>query len=345
MKKEYRDFAKEVFIKKYIKENERAPSSTEINKFLISFRKENPEIDIYGFSEKNLSKKKFLHEGSYSEENQDFDFCIKDLKVQDKKISKIIETLDISKYSFTSFIKRSMSNLDRIEKKLNNLIINYSNSDLFLHSVEESFKDHSNINLKDSTVDIFNGYATLKNKPEYLDLSSASSRYSFRTKNSRIKQGSNFDVKEILRSNGKEWIASCICKEAKGRVGLQIELDLKEKDGLYLGAIVIEGKSLEINSKTYYGIEVKERDGTYRAVIPRIKRFSNGENFTHINEEKISNIRITMLKEACDEKIKDFYKYSFNIDKIKIRTDRFEKHKEGILYAGPYKVVDSLEKI
>ena len=220
--------------------------------------------------------------------------------------------IDTSVYNFKSFLKRSMNKLNLFESRLNSLIINYSNSDLFLHSVEEEFNNHDFIDLQNTTLDVMNGYATLKSKPEYYGLETASANFKYRTKNTLISSGANQKVKEILVQNGKEWVGSCITRESSGRVVLEIEIDFKEK--INIGSIVIDGRPMDVNSKTYYGIEVAEGNKSYRAIQPRIKRFSNGENFSNLNEKKISKVRISLIKENSDEKMGGGHRYIFNIN-------------------------------
>lgn len=339
MKQKYLLAAKEKFIKEYLKENHVVPNSTEINQHLIEFRKENPEIETYGMAGAFLEKYSFLESSSAAKENQNLGFVKKDIQIQEEYLKTNMSRIDTSVYNFKSFLKRSMNKLNLFESRLNSLIINYSNSDLFLHSVEEEFNNHDFIDLQNTTLDVMNGYATLKSKPDYYGLEAASANFKYRTKNTLISSGANQKVKEILVQNGKEWVGSCITRESSGRVVLEIEIDLKEK--INIGSIVIDGRPMDVNSKTYYGIEVAEGNKSYRAIQPRIKRFSNGENFSNLNEKKISKVRISLIKENSDEKMGGGHRYIFNINSIKIRKDFFKSNQEGVLYAGPYEVKDS----
>lgn len=339
MKQKYLMKVKERFIKEYLKSNGVVPNATEINQYLIEFKKENPEIETYGMSGAFLQKYSFLEASSATKENQNLELIKEDIEIQEEYLKSNMSRIDTSVYNFKSFLKRSMNKLNLFESRLNSLIINYSNSDLFLHSIEEEFNNHDNVDLEKTTLDVMNGYATLKSKPEYFGLETASASFKYRTKNTLISSGANNKVKEILVQNGKEWVGSCITRESSGRVVLEIEIDLKEK--VDIGSIVIDGRPMEVNSKTYYGIEVAESNKSYRAIQPRIKRFSVGENFTNLNERKISKIRISLIKENSDEKMNGSYRYIFNINSIKIRKDFFKTNEEGVLYAGPYEVKDN----
>jgi len=339
MKQSYLLAVKEKFIKEYLQANGNVPNATEINQYLIEFKKDNPEIETYGMSGAFLEKYSFLESSSATKENENLGFIKKDIQIQEGYLKDNMSRIDTSVYNFKSFLKRSMNKLNVFESRLNSLIINYSNSDLFLHSVEEEFNDHNFVDLENTTLDVMNGYATLKSKPDYYGLEAASASFKYRTKNTLISSGANKKVKEILVQNGKEWVGSCITRESSGRVVLEIEIDLKEK--IDIGSIVIDGRPMDVNSKTYYGIEVAESNKSYRAIQPRIKRFSTGENFTNLNEKKISKIRISLIKENSDEKMGGGHRYIFNINSIKIRKDFFSKNQEGVLYAGPYEVKDS----
>ena len=341
MNKSYSKIITKLFVKDYLKKHSRVPTESQINEYLINFQKTNPQINFYGASGSFLKKYSFLEKTSAKKVNHNMEIVAEDLDYHSKESKSIVRLLDADKSYVQSYLNRTSSSLDSIEKRLNNLLINYSDSDIFLHSVYEDFRSQDFLNLNNSSVDFFNGYCTLNSKKEYIDLGGREVEYTFRSSLKKISQGSNFEVKEILSSNGKEWVAEFVSEEMQGRVVLEIEIDLKEEEGLYIGSLMIQGKSIETNSKMYYGTEVEVENSSYRSIQPRIKRFSTGENFTCINEEKVKRIRISLIKESYDVKKQGGgYSYVFNISKIKIRKDRFEKT-VGTMYAGPYEVLNS----
>jgi len=341
MNKSYSKIITKFFVKDYLKKNNRVPTESQINEYLIGFQKKNPQVNFYGASGSFLKKYSFLEKASAEKINKNMETVAEDLDYHAKESKSIVGLLDADKCYVQSYLNRTSSSLDSIEKRLNNLLINYSSSDIFLHSISEDFKSQDFLNLNNSSVDFFNGYCTLNSKKEYIDLGGKEIKYSFRSSLKRVSQGSNFEVKEILTSNGKEWIAEFVSSEMQGRVVLEIDIDLKEQEGLYIGSLMIQGKAMETNSKMYYGTEVEVENSSYRAIQPRIKRFSTGENFTCINEENVKRLRISLIKESYDVKKQGGgYSYLFNISKIKIRKDKIEKT-SGTMYAGPYEVLNS----
>lgn len=345
-KNKYKKLIIEHYVKAYIEENGMVPSQTEINQFLISFTKKSPDLLTYGLSEQLTEKYSFLEVSSASKANKNFTSFKYDLKYQDESLVDFIKTLDISKYNLKSYLTRTSDSLSKLEARLNSLIINYSNSDIFLHSVEENFKSHDKVDLKESTASCFKGYCTLDGRASYYDLSSCSVKYDFRTKNKKLSSGTNVELKKILENNGSECTIEFVTTQRVGRVSLEVTLDFNESEGLYVGSSIISGSAIENNSKVYYGTEVEVFTKSFRAITPRVKRFSSGENFTSINEPKVKKMRFTFMKEAADREVGDgVYVYVFNISKLKIRKDSIEKN-YGELLCGPYDVIsDSGEPI
>lgn len=340
MNLQYKQIVSKIFIKEYVARYGRVPNDIELAQHLLEIEKAYPAIDFYGASGSFSKKYNFLERMSSSLTNSNMQLLAEDVSKQEKEIKSLVKDLDINKSSLKSYLKRSSTMLSSFERRLNNLLINYSNSDIFLHSIDEDFLNHNNVDLKNSSVDFFKGYCTLYNKKEYMDLNNISASFAFRTNSKKISEGANCEVKEILTANGKEWIAEFITSESSNRVVLEIELDLMEADGVYVGSLILEGSSIEKNGKLYYGTQVQCGNKSYKSIEPRIKRFSSGENFTNINQEGVRKIKISLIKETFDHIKRDStYSYVFNLSKIKIRKDFFTS-KEGIMYAGPYEIRD-----
>lgn len=340
MNAQYKQIVSKIFIKEYVKEHGYVPSDIELAQHLLDIEKAYPDMNFYGASGSFSKKYNFLERMSASLVNRNMELIAEDINKQEKELKGLAKDLDVNKSSLRSYLKRSSTALSKFERRLNNLLINYSNSDIFLHSIDEDFLDHNNVDLTNSSVDFFKGYCTLYNKKEYMDLNNVSASFSFRSNSKKISEGANCEVKEILSANGKEWIAEFVTNEPSNRVVLEIELDLMEAEGVYVGSLILEGSSIEKNGKLYYGTQIQCGNKSYKGIEPRIKRFSSGENFTNINQEGVKKIKVSLIKETFDHvKTDSTYSYVFNLSKIKIRKDSFTS-REGVMYAGPYEIKD-----
>lgn len=337
---EYEQELKRRIIKKFIKENKKAPTKSQIQFLVDQELKRYTNLNRYGFSGFDIEKVKFKEPISSSMENSNRDLIVSDLNVSKRKIENLNTSIQDNFLFANKNLKRISGFLDSLEQQLNRLILLNSSADLFLYGVEENFESLSNVDFEKTTAFVTQGYATLSKESleiiensEYTITSSISS-------NKGILGNVEIEPASSLKAADGVYYKNVIQAQTFDDA-VQLNLFFAFKKRTYIGEVKIVGDSIESNSKCYYNVSYSTANESYKEIKPKNKRFSSGENYTSVGRE-VLGIKISLIKEKADDidfLMKKFI-YNFCLDSIEFTKNKFKKNASSVLYAGPYEIFD-----
>ena len=336
----YSEELKRKNIQEFIKENGYAPSREQIKELEREAYKKYTDLSRYGFSGFDIIKTKFKQSFSCEDENSNRKTVQRDFLVANRNIEELDDRIEENHLVFNKNFNRISKFLDKLESKLNRLILLNSDSDMFLYGFEETFENVAKINFEKTDAEVNNGYVTLsKRSLEKIKENEYSLKSSISSSGNLIGEGQLDNINNLKRLDGTYYKALVESKNIDQIVQLNIFVEFKKET--YVGELKITGDSIESNSKTYYNISYNVADESYVAIKPRNKRFSSGENYTAVGK-KVKGFKISLFKEKADiiDNLKNKYYFSFSLDNIEFTKNTFEKNSESILYAGPYEVFD-----
>lgn len=324
-------------VKKFIEEHGYAPSIAQINEMRDMFLKDHPNLTTYGFSGQGIEKIQFQEPLSSSKENRNREMLIMDSKVQKETAKTNYRKLVRGSKTLNKEIDRISNFLEKLESRINRLVLLNSKADMFLYGIEDTFNNVDNVDLERTTAHVEKGYICHK-KDSLLSLKATDFTIrSFAKGKDIVSESSNGGFGALSKKDGAYYQHVVSCSSPTSKVKVNIEYLFKKKT--YVGDIKITGNSIETNSKCYYSIEYATDEGSYVKVKPEKKRFSTGENFTSLGKT-VKKVKIILEKNKADtiDMSKKLNMYLFTLDGIEFTSTRYEKNTISTAYLGPYPV-------
>lgn len=335
--KRYAKALREYNVRKFIEENDYTPSIDQINDLRDSLLKTNPQIRKYGFCGSNLKKFGFQEKLSSTKENKNRDFIFLDLKTQKETIDNNYKSILSANKILNKDVDRLSAFLEKMESKINRLILLNSKADMFLYGVEDTFDNSDNINFEETDAQVEKGYVCLKkSRLESVSEDKYSVRYYCRGSNI-IGETNSGGANALSRKDGQYFQYIAQTKNISNLIEFVLEYSFYEKT--YIGDIKIVGNSIESNSKCYYDIEYSVDGEDYNLLKPGGKRFSSGENFSSLGLE-VKKIKIKFKKNKADSIIefKKTYLYMLTLDSIDFDICEYKPNSISTAMFGPYPV-------
>lgn len=337
---EYQKELKRKNIEKFIKENGYAPNSRQILEMRDESEKTYNNIEKYGFSGFDLNKYEFLKSVSADLENSNRESMYRDLKVSRKRIYALADSMEDDFMFLNKNISRMSAFLDKMESRLNRLILLNSKADLFLYGIEETLDTLQYVDLDKTTAHVERGYATLSKESIKVIGPEEYSIKSYVDSDKTILGNVEFSNPNSLKSKDGIYYKQIVeGREVDQLVKMTLLIQFKKET--YVGEVKITGDSIESNSKQYYNVSYSFAEESFTNIKPRNKRFSSGENYTSIGK-KVKSIKIEFFKNKADsiDRLNKRYLFAFALDSIELTSNRYKKNSESILYAGPYEILN-----
>lgn len=337
---EYDKELKRKNIKKFIRENGYAPNKAQILEMEEISKKKYTDLERYGFSGFDIQKYNFLESGSAEKENSNRDLIYRDLKVKRRNILNLEEEINNNFKFLNRNSSRVSSFLDKLEQRLNRLIMLNSKADLFLYGIEENFETLNYIDIDKSTAHVENGYATLgKESLEKVSSLDYKMKILVNSNKTILSNSALSHIKNLTSLDGSYYKHIVETEELDQIVELSLYIEFRKET--YVGELKIVGDSIESNNKQYYNVSYSASNESYSTIEPSNRRFSSGENYTSIGRN-VRSIKISFIKQKADviDSLNKRYLYNFSLDSIEMTKNKYKKNSESILYAGPYEILD-----
>lgn len=342
----YQETLRKRAVKDFVKETGRSPSRAQLNELMQLGAINYPELDTVGFSSVDLIGKEadFMKESSSSNENVFRLSGYDDLLTIDNKVNDLVDLVEDTQRGFKATSTRVKKLLRKIDKRLNNLLILSGKTDVFVYGIEESFDTHDFVDFSVTDASVESGYVTL-GRAGYnkIDLSEASLTVTPIADNGLLGTKSVGSLTSIRDIDGNVWEYHLETSYSIGRVGLSINIDMK--DPSYVGDIRITGNGIDTNSLTTFRVFYSIDGKAFKETGYGRQEFGTGENQICLGVDNVSKIRIVLEKEGADHSDSQTrHKYIFSIDSLELYTDQYKINQTSTLICGPYSILDEYGK-
>ena len=342
----YQETLRKRAVRDFVKETGRSPSRAQVNELMQLGAINYPELDTVGFSSVDLIGKEadFMKESSSSDENVFRLSGYDDLLTIDNKVNDLVDLVEDTQRGFKATSTRVKKLLRKIDRRLNNLLILSGKTDVFVYGIEESFDTHDFVDFSVTDASVESGYVTL-GRAGYnkIDLSGASLTVTPIADNGLLGTKSVGSLTSIRDIDGNVWEYHLETSYSIGRVGLSINIDMK--DPSYVGDIRITGNSIDTNSLTTFRVFYSIDGKAFKETGYGRQEFGTGENQICLGVDNVSKIRIVLEKEGADHSDSQTrHKYIFSIDSLELYTDQYKINQTSTLICGPYSILDEYGK-
>lgn len=341
---EYQKELKRKNIKEFIDQHGYAPKFEQINELRDIALKKYTNLENYGFSGFELKKFGFQEPVSCEKENLNREIVFRDLSAQRSSIHLLSEDIENTFQYLNKDTERMSSFLDKLESRVNRLVLLNSKADLFLYGIEETLDTLDFIDMKKTTCHVEKGYATLS-KESLTPISNNKYSISARINSNKSTIGNiKFSTpRSLSRKDGTYYKHIVETRNVDQEVKLILEYTFKEET--YVGEVKVCGNSVESNSKTYYKVYYSTALEKPTLIRPERRRFSSGENYTSVGKT-VKSFKIEIIKNKAD--VVDYsankFQFIFCLDSIEFTENQYKKNSTSELYAGPYYVIDEQAK-
>lgn len=343
---QYRKTLRRRVVKKYVQENARSPSRAQVNELMHQGEIDYPGLNLHGFSAVDFvgTDTNFMEESSSSKENVFRESGYDDLVSIDQKAEDLAELIEDGQRSLKATSARVKKLLQKIDRRLNNLLILSGRNDAFVYGVEETFDSHEQVDMNLTTASVEAGYATL-GRSGYTKVDLSNAKFSVTPKSDKgiIGTANITGLSTLKEVDGDLWEYHINTNYATGQVRVLLNIDFDETDGIYIGDLRLTGSTVDSNSITtlevYYSVDGK----SFYSVKPGQIEFGTGENQFSIGIDGIKKIKIELSKSAADHSDGERnHKYIFSLDSIELFTDTYDVSKRSTLVLGPYSIANEM---
>jgi hypothetical protein len=342
------DSIKEFIIKKFIFENDRIPSKSEINFLFKQLQEETPAIEKKGLAATEGSRYFNSNEASNSEAvNSFFKKVILDLEFLDKRFANLV-SLQLENYSDRQRILEDFKNkLKLLEFKINRNILLSSKKDVFAYSIGEYFTEGTLFDYERSTAEISNNNkVTMGYKNIEKDLLNESEiNYTLRHKRgAQVNIETKGTIRDLLIEDDEFLSIKSYSSMDDDIVEFILDLSFKEGKPVQEIKYIIEdiNNNSMLQEEVWYSVDGVNYTGLYELNIPtNIIDKTNTIEMQNSNKEiYFKNIKIIFRKTKSDGKKDNAFYYSFVMDYIGLQKIAYKLKKESVFYCGPYEIKD-----
>ena len=329
---------KENLIKEFIKDNNRAPTVSEINFLKYEFSKENPKYFEAGLN----AGTKFIFDQQVNKESSvnNFNESISKYIQEQKFITNYLKDLDKESEGifrvYNNKFSEMLKEIKSMERVINKNLLLHSKDDIYTNGIVESFQDYEKVNFEESNIYMFNGKVTLgfsKVAGENFNSKEISYRVATRSGGNIIQRNLN-SINAALKEDGDFFKVLAFSKKPNAIVDFYVELNFEESR--HVDTIKFTTQGVESNSKITYRCYYSKDNTTYNECFESELLINNNENYVEINKEDVRSVRIVMSKDGYDYKDGNDYVYIFGLDFLGGTTKKFKINEESTLSLGPY---------
>ena len=337
----YKEAVKARAVKKFVAENNRAPTLTELTEIVKEESAKYPGVDKIGFSSFDLDGPQFRERSSAEKENKNRAALYDDHQVISNQLKKLGNQLEDSFRGFLGAINKNKRLASKVEARLDNLLLLTDNQDLFAYGIEETFDTQENIDLVNSTAAVESGYCTLaRDGYQKYDLSDFSIAASVQSTKGFLTTINNNEPEALKAIDGLLWDYLVYTKYQTGRVVLSLDVVMNQPS--YVGDLRLSISNIAVNNKLTITVLYSLDGSNYTAVEPAEQVLDSNSFQINIGESDVKKIRIMLSKTAADTSTvsNNQFIYVFSLDALEIFSDEYTRDQQSVLYAGPYEITD-----
>lgn len=335
MTKEYLASAQKIAIQEFIKRESRSPTIAELNILTQEIADKYYAIDDLGYANYELEYTRFRSPASATQENRNRNFLLEDLLTLNKRLDNLYTLEEDAHTSIQGTIIRNSKILDELLLRVDNIADLYKNKDGLLYGIEESFTSLEKIDQNLSTATIENGAVTInKRRFKRIAADQCSIKYAIVSDKGYLSVTNNHNLKNLLKEKGSPWQAVINTTYQNGIVELVLEVTLKEKEDI--SEIQLVGLPIGNNSAMYVNVTYSVDGSSFNSLDIQNTVLKNN-SVIPVGKSQVKKIQITLRKEHADcTKNNNEFEYIYSLDKIIIRTSKFNRDKISEVICGPY---------
>jgi len=328
-------------VKRFIEDNDRRPTNSELKDLLSTVHQQYSNVDQIGISSYDLVKPKYHRVSSAEVENTNRQALFDDVLTMSERADNLTQLLEDSFRGFQATAKRTKRFMNQIESRLDNLLLLNQDVDDFIYGIEETFDTQEYIDFRNTTASVENGYCTLQRK-NYTLIDSSKLKFSVNALSDKgfLSAQSINSLDYLKEEDGSFWEYIVYTSYRQGRVTVLLDIEIDE--ATYVGELRFTGSFAGVNQRTtmtcMYSLDGQTFD-TLRAEVPVS---SGAETSILLGIQNIKKIRLAFSKETADRvtHTANQYTWVYSLDNVKLYGDQFTDTATSVLIAGPYEVID-----
>lgn len=339
LSKEYKNILRKRLIQRFVRENDRAPTTQELISLVNREEEKYSQVDEIGIAGFDIIKPTFQSVSSSADENANRGVLLDDLLTLNKKLDNLFKKEEDSYKFLLANLRKSSKDLDELNGRLDNLLNIYRSGNEFLYGVEEHFTDQTTIDFLNSTASINpNNVSLRKRRLHLVDLEKCKIKSLVLANNGYLSYSTSGQVKAVLSNNSEIWNAVVKTSYQIGRVTLLLEIALPTPTDI--SNLKISGMPIEGNKATTVSVAYSINNKTFNTVLP-VEIALTEKLILPLNIKGARKIQIMLAKEACDHFIDNEGEYIFSLDKIDLETSLHESSLSSTVFCGPYVIYNT----
>lgn len=338
----YDDDIKARAIREFINTNSYAPTPDELRDAISVLRETYATAEQVGFSGIDVYKPHYAEVASLALENQTRTALMEDLDGLLQDGLSLHTRLENGHRRFMGSLARLSKAIACLEARVDNLLVSKVDPDQLVYGIQETFDDHTYVDLASSSVSVESGWVTLqRNGYDVIDHSEVQINTSIVAEHGYLGLQQLGQIQNMNQPDGTYWETHILTSNRIGTVALVIDITLSSAQ--YIGEVRLMSRTPNMNSQTDITVEYSVDGQSYSVVGAPLVALRNGEHTSLVGRETVKKLRITLRKAKADELVTNQtnqYKYIYALDAIQIYNNRFSDTGYGELVMGPYSVVD-----
>ena len=333
---QYTAKVKERVVRKFILENKRAPSTLELDYLMRLASEEFATIDQTGFIALDGYQPEFRSISSAEQINLSNQALVDDLAVLEDKTDTLIADLEETFRLFDTSTGRILKKLNKLEMRLNGLLLSNSNADEFIYAISETFDTNELVIADETTASIEAGQVVMgKTTFGVYPLDKIKLSATVSSVNTVLQTSYTNDISTLKSNDGLTYGASVYTKNKKGRTTFILEAELETS--AYVSELVITGNGIGLNKPQTYTVLISKDGATYQPTSTVESLFAKQSERVLIGTE-IKKIQILFSKEIADTQTstQNQWVYLFSLDKLEFYTSEYAADLESVIVTGPY---------
>lgn len=333
---EYTAKLKERTVRKFVLDNKRSPTMLELDYLMRLAKEDAATIDQRGFISTDAYAPGFRSISSAEALNLSNQALVDDLSVLEDKTDNLIANLEEAFRVFDVSTSRIIKKLNKLDMRLNGLLLGNSLADEFIYTLEETFDTCEKVDYVNTTASVEAGQVVMgKASFGVYPLENAKITTSVVSANQVINTNYTNSISTLKYNDGLTYGASVYTKNKKGRCTLLLDIELD--DLIYVSELLISGNGIGLNKPQTYTVLISKDGSTYQPTLAVESLFSKQDERVLIGTT-VKKIQILFSKDFADTQTltQNQWVYLFSLDKLELYTNQYSNDLESVIVLGPY---------